>query len=73
MEKVLQYRNIWSEVEKQLFEKLTKKPIKGEGKYMHGKLKAGKERIKTNFRGQDVSHDMYCNVTAMLKVDCVYK
>ena len=35
----LQYRNIWNEVESQLFEKLATGPIKGEGKYVHGKLK----------------------------------
>ena len=70
---VLQYRNIWNVVESQLFGKLTTKPIKGEGKYMHGKLKSWKERIKTNFHGQDVPYDMYCNATAMLKIDSVYK
>ena len=70
---VLQYRNIWDEVEPQLFEKLTTEPIKGEGKYMHGKLKMWKKRIKTNFHGQDVPYDMYCNVTAVLKIDSVDK
>ena len=34
-----QYRKIWDEVESQLFEKLATEPIKGEGKYIHGKLK----------------------------------
>ena len=68
---VLQYRNIWNEVESNLFEKLTTKPIKGEGKYMHGKLKTWKERITTNFHGQDVPYDMYCNATAVLKIDSV--
>ena len=70
---VLRYRNIWNEVELQLFEKLTTKPIKGEGKYMHGKLKMWKERMKTNFDGQDVPYDMYCNETAVLKIDSAYK
>ena len=65
---VLQYRNIWNEVELQLFEKLTTEPLKGEGK-----LKMWKERMKTNFQGQDVPYDMYCNATAVLKIDSVYK
>ena len=64
---VLQYRNIWNEVESQLFEKLATGPIKGEGKYVQGKLKTWKDRIKANFHDRDVSYDMYCNVTAMLK------
>ena len=42
---VLQYRNIWNEVESQLFEKLATEPIKGEGKYVYGKLKMWKERF----------------------------
>ena len=48
-------------------------PIKGEGRYAHGKLKTWKERIQTNFHGQDVAQDMNCNATAVLKIDCVYK
>ena len=47
--------------------------IKGGGRYVHGKLKTWKERIKTNFHGQDVLYDMYCNATAVLKMDSVYK
>ena len=70
---VFQHRIIWNEVESQLFEKLATGPIKGEGKYVHGKLKMWKERIKTNFHGQDVSYDMYCNATAVFKIDSVYK
>ena len=66
-------KKIWSEVESQLFQKLATKPIKREGKYVHEKLKTWKERIKTNFHGQDVPYDMYCNVTAMLKIDSVHK
>ena len=67
---VLQYRNIWNEVKSQLFEKLTTEPTKGEGKYVHGKLKMWKERIlHTNFHGQDVPYVMYCNATAVLKID----
>ena len=67
-----QYKKIWNEVESQLFEKLATEPIKGEGKYFYGKLKTWKKRIKTNFHGQDVPHDMYCNATAVLKIDSVY-
>ena len=40
---------------------------------MHGQLKSRKERIKTNFNGQDIPYDVYCNATAVLKVDSVYK
>ena len=70
---VSQYKKIWNEVESQLFEKLATEPIKGEGKYVHGKLKTWKECIKTNFHGQDVLYDMYCNATTVLKIDSVYK
>ena len=35
----LQYRNFWNEVKLELFEKLIIEPLKGEGKYIHGKLK----------------------------------
>ena len=68
-----QYKKIWNEVESQLFEKLAREPIKGEGRYVHGKLKTWKEHMKTNFHGQDVPYDMYCNATAVLKIDSVYK
>ena len=40
---------------------------------MHGELKMWKERIKTNFHGQDVPYDIYCNAKAVLKIDSVYK
>ena len=70
MKLVSQYRKIWNEVESRLFERLTTEPIKG--KYVHGKLKMWKERIKTYFHGQDVSGDVYCNVTGVLKIDSVY-
>ena len=52
---------------------IIKEPIKREGRYVHGKLKTLKEGIKTNFHGQDIPHDMYCNATAVLKIDSVYK
>ena len=32
-----------------------------------------KEGIKTNFHAQDNPSNMYCNATAVLKIDCVYK
>ena len=65
------YKKIWNKVESQLFEKLTTEPIKA--KYIHGKLKMWKECIKTNFHGQEVSYGTYCNATAVLKIDSVYK
>ena len=70
---VAQYEKIWNEIESQLFEKMVTEPIKGEGRYIHGKLKTWKERIKTNFHGQDIPYDMYCNATAVVKIDSVYK
>ena len=36
-------------------------------------LKMCKERIKTNFHGQDVPGDVYCNVTGVLKIDSAYR
>ena len=68
---VSQYKKISNEVESQLFEKLATEPIKG--RCVYGKLKMWKERIKTNFHGQNVPYDMYCNATAMLKIDSIYK
>ena len=66
-----QYKKIWNEAESQLFEKLAREPIKGE--YVRGKLKTWKEIIKTKFHGQDVPSNTYCNATAVLKIDSVYK
>ena len=40
---------------------------------MHGKLKTCEECVKTNFHGQDAPYDLYCNATAVLKVDSVDK
>ena len=68
-----QYKKICNEVESQLFEKMATEPIKEEGRYVNGKLKTWKERIRTNFHGQDVPYNMYCNATAVLKTDSVYK
>ena len=70
---VPQYKKILNDVESQLFEKMTTEIIKSEGRYVNGKLKTWKERIKTNFHGQDVPYDMHCNATAVLKIDSVYK
>ena len=70
---VFQYKKIWHEVELQLLEKLASGLIKGEHKYVYGKLKTWEDRIKTNFHDQDAPCDMYCNATAVLKTDSVYK
>ena len=70
---VSQYKKIWNEVESQLFEEMATEPIKREGRYVNGKLKTWKERIKTNFHGQDVPYNMHCNASAVLKIDSVYK
>ena len=72
-ERVSQYKRIWNEIESQLFEKIATKPIKREGRYVLGKLKTWKKRIKTNFHGQDVPYNMHCDATAVLKIDSVYK
>ena len=66
-----QNKTILNEVESHLFEKLSTEPIKG--KYVCGKLKTWKERIKTNFHGQVIPYEMYSNATAVLKIDSVYK
>ena len=66
-----QYIKIWNEVGSLLFEKLATEPIKGNN--IRGKLKTWKKDIKTNFHGQMPSYDVYCNATAILKIDSVYK
>ena len=65
-----QYKKIWCDVESQLFEKLAAESIKGNN--VRGKLKTWKKDI-TNFHGRIVPNNMYCNATAVLKVDFVYK
>ena len=40
---VSQYRQVQSDVESQVFQKLASVSIKGEGRYVHGKLKTWKE------------------------------
>ena len=68
-----QQKKTWNEVESHLFEKLVTELIKREGTYVNGKLKTWKEHIKTNFLGQDISYNMHCNATAVLKIDSVYE
>ena len=70
---VVQYKKIWNEVESQWFEKMATEPIKREGRYVNGKLKTWKERIKINFHGQDIPYNMHCNATSVLEIDSVYK
>ena len=36
-------------------------------------MQTWKKRIKTKFRDHHVPYDMYCNATAVLKTDSVYK
>ena len=67
------YEKIWNEAESQLFEKMATEPIKREGRYVNGKLKTWKERIRANLHGQNVPYNMHCNATAVLKIDSVYK
>ena len=64
------YKKIWNEVESDLFKKLATEPIKR--KYVRGKLKTWKKDIKTNFHGQIIPYDIYCNATTVLKIDSVY-
>ena len=64
---------MWNEVESQLFEKLATEPVKGKEKYIYGKLKTWKDSINTNFHGQKVLYDVYCNATAVLKIYSVYR
>ena len=46
---VSRYKKIWNVVESQLFEKLATEPMKGEDKYVRGKLKTWKKHIKQIF------------------------
>ena len=68
-----QYEKIWNEAESELYEKMVTEPIKREGRYVNGKLKTWKERIRANLHGQNVPYNMHCNATAVLKIDSVYK
>ena len=40
---------------------------------MHGELKAWNEFFKTNFHGQDVPYNMYCNAIAVSRIYFVDK
>ena len=40
---------------------------------MYGELETWQECIKTNFYRQDVLQNMYCNATALLNIEAVYK
>ena len=66
-----QDKKIWNDVGSQLFGKLATEQIKWD--YFRGKLKKWKKDITTNFHGQIIPYDVYCNATAMLKIDSVYK
>ena len=68
-----QYKKIWNDTESQLFERMLTEPIKREGRYVNGKLKTWKERIKTSFHGPYVPYNMHCNAAAVLMIDSVYK
>ena len=63
-----QYKKIWNKVESQVLEKQATEPTQVKGRYVCGKLKTWKKRIKTNFHSQDVPYDMYCNATGALKM-----
>ena len=52
---------------------MSTEPIKKGGRYVNGKLKTWKERIRTDFHGQDAPYNMHCNATIVLKIDSVYK
>ena len=67
------HTKIWNEIESKLFEKMVTELIKKKGSFVNGKLKTWKERIKTNFHGQDVLYNMHCNAKAVLNIDPVYK
>ena len=64
---------IWNEFEPLLFKIMATEPIKKDVRYVNGKLKMWKERIKTDFHGQIVPYNMHCNATVVLKIDSVYK
>ena len=68
------YRNTWNEFEERLHLKSWHQSLKKEKvNYAKIKLKTCKERIKVIFRDQKVLYNMYCNITAVLKVDSVCK
>ena len=66
------YRKIWKAVEEQLFVTFTSEPLK-EGCYLNAKLNVYKDKIRTNFHGEEIPYNQYCKATAVLKVKLVYK
>ena len=65
------YEKVWEEVESQIFEKLSTKPVR-DGKYVNSKLKTWKDKITTHFYGKSIPYDVYCDATAVLKIGSVY-
>ena len=59
---------IWNEFEPLLFKIMATEPIKKDVRYVNGKLKMWKERIKTDFHGQIVPYNMHCNATVVLRL-----
>ena len=69
---VSDYRKIWKAVEEQLFVTFTSEPLK-EGCYFNAKLNVYKDKIRTDFHGEEIPFNQYCKATAVLKVKSVYK
>ena len=65
-----QYIKIWDTIEEQLFQTLTKAPLKNE--WLNAKLKQYDGYIKTDFSGKDPPHHRSCDVRAVLNVASVY-
>ena len=59
---------IWNEFEPLLFKIMATEPIKKDVRYVNGKLKMWKGRIKTDFHGQIVPYNMHCNATVVLRL-----
>ena len=69
---VKDYRKILKAVDKQLFVRFTSESLK-EGCYLNAKSNVYKDKIRTDFHGEDISYNQYCKATAVLKVKSVYK
>ena len=59
-------------MEEQLFVTFTSEPLK-EGCYLNAKLNVYKDKIRTDFHGEEILFNQYCKATAVLKVKSVYK
>ena len=59
---------ILNEFEPLLFKIMATEPIKKDVRYVNGKLKMWKGRIKTDFHGQIVPYNMHCNATVVLRL-----